>query len=51
MAPSNLVKEQSSGTRETLAKLGKSNTLGKKLAEAPKCLRADGALSSVAKSM
>lgn len=50
MAPSNLVKEQSSGTKEALAKHGESNTLGKKLAEAPKRLRADGVLSSDAKN-
>lgn len=36
--------ESSSGSRETLVKLGESNTLGKKLAEAPKCLWADRVL-------
>lgn len=38
-------------TRATLGKSGEGNMLGNKLAEAPECLRADGVLSSVAKSV
>lgn len=52
IAPSNSPgKRTKIRTRATLGKSGEGNMLGNKLAEAPECLRADGVLSSVAKSV